>query len=71
MSQRGGDGINRDELPFVAPCQKLKPWAPFRWIRLGFADLMKAPQQSMAYGLVVAIMLATVSLALFVATGVE
>ena len=62
MNQYSGNGINRDELPFVAPCRKLSIWAPFRWMRLGFADLMKAPQQSMAYGLVVAILIGIVSL---------
>ena len=41
--------IRRKELPFVAPCKKLSPWAPFRWIRLGVADLIKAPQQSLVY----------------------
>ena len=54
--------INRKELPFVAPCRKLKLFAPFRWIRLGISDLMRAPQQSLAYGLVVAIMIGIVSL---------
>ena len=39
MSQRSGDRINRDEMPFVAPGRKLSIWAPFRWMRLGFADL--------------------------------
>ncbi len=54
--------INRDELPFAAPCRKLSPWAPFRWIRSGIADLLHAPQQSLAYGLSVAIMIGIVSL---------
>ena len=53
---------DRDELPFVAPCRKLAPWAPFRWLRRGFADLMQAPQQSMAYGLAVAVLMGVVSL---------
>ena len=53
---------NRDEMPFVAPCRKLSPWAPFRWIRLGITDLMQAPQQSLFYGLAVAVMIAIVSL---------
>jgi uncharacterized membrane protein len=53
---------NRDEMPFVARCRKLSPWAPFRWIRLGVADLMQAPQQSLFYGLAVAVMIAIVSL---------
>jgi len=53
---------NRDEMPFVARCRTLSPWAPFRWIRLGVADLMRAPQQSLFYGLAVAVMIAIVSL---------
>ena len=54
--------IRRKEMPFVAPCKKLSPWAPFRWIRLGIADLLKAPQQSLVYGLTVAILIGVVSL---------
>ena len=53
---------NNDEMPFVAPCRKLSPWAPFRWIKLGVQDLLQAPQQSLIYGLAVALMIATVSL---------
>jgi len=49
-----------DEMPFVAPCKKLSPWAPFMWVRRGIDDLMQAPQQSMAYGLSVAIMIGIV-----------
>lgn len=51
-----------DELPFVAPCRNLSPLAPFRWIRLGVADLLRAPRQSLYYGLVVAVMMAIVSM---------
>ena len=47
--------LNHDELPFVAPCRKLSAGAPLRWVRRGIGDLMKAPQQSMAYGLAVAL----------------
>ena len=54
--------INRDELPFVAPCRTLSPWAPFRWVRLGVRDLMRAPQQSLAYGLAAALVMAVVCL---------
>ena len=54
--------IDRDQLPFVAPCRDLSTWAPFGWIRRGIADLMHAPQQSMAYGLAVAILMALVTL---------
>jgi uncharacterized membrane protein len=52
----------RDEMPFVAPCRELSPWAPFRWIRLGIKDLLQAPQQSMIYGLAIAIMIGIVSM---------
>lgn len=52
---------NRDEMPFIAPCRELSPWAPFRWVRLGIADLLQAPQQSLIYGLAVAVMIAVVS----------
>jgi uncharacterized membrane protein len=54
--------FNRDEMPFVAGCTKLSPWAPFRWLKLGFSDLLRAPQQSLAYGLVVALLIAVVCL---------
>jgi uncharacterized membrane protein len=53
---------NGDELPFVAPCRKLSPWAPFGWVRKGVSDLVQAPQASMIYGLAVAILIAVVSL---------
>ncbi len=55
--------INRDEMPFVAPCRELSPWAPFRWVRLGVSDLLQAPQQSLVYGLAIAVTIAVVSLA--------
>ncbi len=53
---------NRHEMPFVAPCRKLSPWAPFRWVKLGIKDLVQAPQHSMAYGLTVALMIGIVCL---------
>ena len=52
--------LNRDEMPFVAPCKKLSPWAPFGWVKLGIKDLVQAPQHSMAYGLTVALMIGIV-----------
>ena len=62
MSAPGAGEIKRKEMPFVAPCRELSPWAPFRWIRLGVADLIRAPQQSLVYGLTVAILIGIVSL---------
>ncbi|MGI9223121.1 MAG: DUF2189 domain-containing protein [Woeseiaceae bacterium] len=62
MSDRDAAGITRQNMPFVAPCRELSLWAPFRWIRLGVADLVRAPQQSLVYGLTVAILIGIVSL---------
>jgi uncharacterized membrane protein len=54
--------VNRDELPFVAPCRDLSPLAPFRWLGRGTKDLMQAPQQSLMYGVVVAALIGVVCL---------
>jgi len=62
MTDADQQKTNNDEMPFVAPCRKLSPWAPFRWVKLGVQDLLQAPQQSLIYGLVVAFMIAVVSL---------
>ena len=62
MSKHSSAAGGRDTLPFIAPCRKLSLFAPFRWIRLGVADLLEAPQQSMIYGLAVAVLIGAVSL---------
>ena len=62
MTDAEQEKVSRDEMPFVAPCKKLSPWAPFRWLKLGISDLMRAPQQSLAYGLVVALLIGIVCL---------
>ncbi|NIV18745.1 MAG: DUF2189 domain-containing protein [Woeseiaceae bacterium] len=54
--------VDRDALPFVAPCRDLKPWAPFQWLMLGAKDLFRAPRPSLFYGLIVAILMAAVAL---------
>jgi uncharacterized membrane protein len=54
--------FKRDEMPFVAPCRKLSPWAPFRWVKLGISDLVRTPQHSMAYGLTAALVIGIVCL---------
>lgn len=41
-----------ENMPFVAPCRTLETGAPLRWLRLGWADLTRAPRLSLAYGLV-------------------
>jgi len=40
------------ELPFAAPCAKLSIHAPLNWLRLGLADIKRAPRQSLSYGAV-------------------
>jgi uncharacterized membrane protein len=56
------DTTGRGDMPFVAPCRELSPWSPFRWVRLGVGDLVRAPRQSLVYGLVVAALIAIVCL---------
>jgi len=53
--------IDRSTLPFVAPCNRLSPLAPLRFLAKGFADLKAAPVQSFAYGIVVAVTTAVVA----------
>lgn len=53
--------FDRDTMPFVAPCRIISPLAPFRWLRLGAADLKKAPRESLLYGLFMAGIIAAVS----------
>lgn len=40
-----------ENLPFAAPCRPLATTAPLRWLRLGWADLRRAPRLSLSYGL--------------------
>ena len=62
MTDENRSDMNRDAMPFVAPCRELSPWAPFRWVRLGVKDLLQAPRQSLIYGFAVAMLIAFVSL---------
>lgn len=48
---------------FVVPCRSLAWSAPFRWLRLGWADLCRAPRLSAAFGL--AIVLVSLAIAVF------
>ncbi len=41
-----------ENMPFVAPCRTLELTAPLRWLRLGWADLIRAPRLSLTYGVV-------------------
>lgn len=40
------------ELPFVAPCKTLSVKAPLNWLRRGWQDVLRAPRQSIGYGLI-------------------
>jgi uncharacterized membrane protein len=39
-----------ENMPFVAPCRTLELGAPLRWLRLGWADMARAPRLSLTYG---------------------
>lgn len=43
-----------ENMPFVAPCNTLEITAPLRWLRLGWADMQRAPRLSLTYGLALA-----------------
>ena len=47
---QSSDATGSVVLPFVAPCRQLPAGAPLQWIRKGWADLRKAPRQSLGYG---------------------
>lgn len=53
---------NTDALPFVAPCRRVPPGAPFRWLAAGWRDMRAAPGQSLGWGLAVLAMSWLVSL---------
>ena len=54
--------INKDELPFVAPCKQLDTFAALRWVKLGWQDFRRAPKQSLTYGGVMVLLSYIVSL---------
>ena len=62
--------INTDELPFVAPCKRLEMLAPLRWLKLGWADIKKAPKQSLTYGSFIVLLCYGVSLMIWTYGGI-
>jgi len=60
---------NTSNLPFVAPCRSLGIEAPNRWIRLGIADLRKAPGKSLTYGVTATVLCYVAAYAGFVISG--
>jgi uncharacterized membrane protein len=51
-TEQPGSGTARG-LPFAAPCRQLDPGAPFRWLRLGWRDLIKAWRPTLSYGITI------------------
>lgn len=47
--------------PFVVPCRELKLSAPWRWLKLGWRDLRRAPGLSALFGLVIVMTSAAIS----------
>ena len=60
MTETPSEPIDRETMPFVAPCRTLSPTAPIGWVRKGIADLTRAPQQSLLYGFFMALVMAVV-----------
>lgn len=58
--------FDRDQMPFVAPCRELSPLAAFGWLVAGYRDLRRAPRESLLYGLVMAAIIAVVSIAAWI-----
>ncbi len=57
-SPAGGDrdSAAASALPFVAPCRTLSASAPFGWLRRGWADFRRAPQQSIGLGIAIVVL---------------
>jgi uncharacterized membrane protein len=53
--------VSKSEMPFVAPCRHVPVYAPWFWLSEGFADLRKAPLQSLTYGLFMTALIMTVT----------
>lgn len=47
--------------PFVVPCRQLNLGAPWRWLRLGWQDLCRAPGLSALFGLFIVLVSAIIS----------
>jgi uncharacterized membrane protein len=60
VNEKTAEPIDKETMPFVAPCRQLKFLAPFGWLRQGMQDLGKAPQLSLTYGFFMALVMAIV-----------
>ena len=41
MSEEPSQDIDKELMPFVAPCRELSYFAPFGWLKKGIADLLQ------------------------------
>ena len=56
------ESMDRERMPFVAPSRDIPVTAPFDWLVKGFADLKRAPRESLLYGLFMAATIGIVSI---------
>ncbi len=56
MMSEPGPADDEVARPFVAPCRSLPTTAPLGWIRKGWRDVLRAPRQSLSYGVVIALL---------------
>ncbi len=54
MSDHSQPPLSADQLPFVAPCNRLSLFASIKWLRLGWKDFLAAPAISIIYGCILA-----------------
>ncbi|MGB5353156.1 MAG: DUF2189 domain-containing protein [Woeseia sp.] len=62
MTDESNKTYDKSTMPFAAPCRTLSPFAAFRWLRLGVMDYQHAPRQSLAYGIFMAAIMASLLL---------
>lgn len=62
MTHEPQQAIDRDTMPFVAPCRRLSMFASLRWLILGVADFRRAPRTSLVYGIAMSAIMAAVSI---------
>lgn len=66
----GDERKREDELPFVAPCRRLRPGAPLQWLALGWHDLRRAPAASLSYGAATALLSVLVGVSAWLFTNI-
>ena len=62
MAEGNDSSFDKSTMPFVAPCRQLQLFAAFGWIRKGIADWRQAPRASLTIGLLMAGVIAILSI---------